>query len=263
MMFGGGRSANTKRKCKQKLIQLKITLEDSYNGARKSFEYSKRTTCKKCFGSGSADPNANSKCGSCGGKGIKLVMQRMGHIVLQTQQTCRDCEGEGRVIKEKCKECKGEKVSFVTTKKEIDLDKGVPDGHRYTFVDEGDEYPDIETGDLYVEIFLQKHKDFIRKGADLVYKTDITLLQALTGFKLIITHLDGRKIEVKTKPDEIIKPGKLKTIKELGMPFFNSPYRYGNLYIDFEIIFPERLNEEEARQVSEVRKSFYFVDFGE
>lgn len=256
MMFGGHGKAQAKRKCKQKLVQLNITLEDSYMGTRRSFEYSRRIICKKCKGTGSANPNVTTKCGSCAGKGIKLVTQRMGNMLLQTQQTCQDCEGEGTVIKDKCKDCKGEKVQFITVKKEIDLDKGIPDGHRYKYTDEGDEYPEVETGDLYVEVFLQKHKDFIRKGADLVYKTEISLLQALSGFSIIITHLDGRKIQIKTKKDEVIKPGKLKTIKELGMPFFNSPFKHGNLYIDFDIIFPDKLNKDETKQICEVIQTF-------
>ena len=82
---------------------MKITLEDAYNAAKKTVEYSRRIICKKCKGTGSANPAANSKCGGCGGRGAKLVAQRMGHIMLQTQQTCPDCKGEGQVIKDKLK----------------------------------------------------------------------------------------------------------------------------------------------------------------
>ena len=112
----------------------------------------------------------------------------------------------------------------------IDLERGVPDGHKYKMANEGDEFPGDEAGNLIVKIFLQKHKVFIRKGADLLYKFKISLLKALTGVKIIINHLDGRKILIQSKPDEIIQPDTLKTVKELSMPFFNSPYRYGNLY---------------------------------
>jgi len=233
---------------------LKITLEESYNGGKKAFEYSRRCICIKCKGTGGANPAANNKCAGCQGKGIKNVMQRMGHIVLQSQQTCPDCKGEGQVIKDKCKDCKGEKVTYMNKKINIDIDKGVSDGHRYPFVNEGDEYPEIDTGDLFVEIFLEKHKDFIRKGADLVYKIEISLVQALTGVSFILTHLDGRKILIKSKKDEVIKPGVFKTVKDLGMPFHNTPFRYGNLYIDFEIIFPESLDTEEIKKISEILK---------
>ena len=79
------------------------------------------------------------------------------------------------------------------------------------------------------------------------YTTQISLLEALTGFEMVITHLDGREILVRTKPGEIIKPGVLKTVHECGMPFFESPYRFGNLYINFNIVFPSSLDEEQMK----------------
>ena len=245
---------NVKRKCKAKLVQVKITLEEFYNGAKKTVEFDKRTICSKCKGTGSSDPDAKTRCPSCNGKGVKLVMQRMGNMILQSQKTCDECRGEGEIIKEKCKECKGQKVKYIKTKHNLDIDKGVPDGYRYTVKDEGDQHPEIENGDTVFEIFLEPHKDFKRKGADLVYKCEISLLQALTGLKFVITHLDGKKILIYTKPGEIIEPLKMKTVKELGMPFFNSPYKYGNLYLDFEIIFPDKLTENESKKITEMRK---------
>ena len=250
-----GQRQNVKRKCKAKLVQLHISLEEAYNGATKSVSYDRRIICPKCKGTGSNNPNAKTSCPGCNGKGVRIEIKRMGNMVLQQQKRCNECQGEGVVIKEKCKECKGEKVKYVKIKKNLDIDKGVPDGHRYTIKDEGDQYPDIENGDVVFEIYLDKHKDFIRKGADLVYKCEISLLQALTGLKFVITHLDGRKILIHTQPGEIIKPMQLKTVKELGMPFFNAPYKYGNLYFDFQSIFPETLNEEQTTKLTTILKN--------
>jgi DnaJ family protein A protein 2 len=132
------------------------------------------------------------------------------------------------------------------------LDKGVPDGHRYTFKGESDEIPDVEPGDVIVEIVVDKHKKFIRKGANLVYVADITLIEALGGFEMSIQHLDKRNILIKTKPGEIIKPAELKTVKECGMPIFNSPYRFGHLYIQTNIIFPEKVSEEQTASLRKV-----------
>ena len=254
--FGGGnRARNEKRKCKAKKIDLHITLEDAYNGAKKVVEFKKRIICPKCKGNGSANPNDKTTCSSCNGKGIKLVIQRMGNMVLQSQKTCDSCNGEGTIIKEKCKECNAEKVKTIKHKINVDIDKGVPDGHRYKLNEEGDQYPEVENGDLIIEIFLDKHRDFIRKGADLIYKCEISLLEALIGFKTVITHLDGRKIIVMTKEGEIIKPKVLKTVKECGMPFFNRPYKYGNLYIDFQIDFPSKLSEEQIEKITKILKN--------
>ena len=77
-------------------------------------------------------------------------------------------------------------------------------------------------------------------------------MEALTGVKFAITHLDGRRILIESNPGEIIQPETLKTVEELGMPFFNSPYRFGNLYIDFQIAFPDKLTEEQNKKIAEI-----------
>ena len=86
----------------------------------------------------------------------------------------------------------------------------------------------------------------------MVYHADITLLEALSGFEMVIEHLDKRKIHIKTKPGEIVKPGDLKTVKECGMPFFNSPFRFGNLFIQFNILFPTKISEDQKTQLTKV-----------
>jgi DnaJ family protein A protein 2 len=48
---------------------------------------------------------------------------------------------------------------------------------------------------------------------------DITLVEALTGVDFVITHLDGRKIRIRNKPGEVIKPDDIKTVENHGMPF--------------------------------------------
>ena len=207
----GGRGAQqkVKKKTKSKLQQLKVTLEDLYKGAKKYIEVSRYRICKTCTGSGSKIKDANTKCGGCNGKGMKTVQRQIPMGIIQQTIQCPDCKGEGNVIKEKdkCKDCKGEKV--VQNKKliEVDIEKGAADGKRYTFSGESDEFPDVEPGDIVIELMQEKHKKFIRKGADLVYNMDITLLEALNGFKIAFEHLDGSKVLIQSKEGDIIKPG--------------------------------------------------------
>jgi len=237
--------SHRKEKTKSVLHTLKVSLEDVYKGNKRFLEISRYRVCKGCKGSGSKDANANTKCAGCQGKGMKVIMQKISMGYIQQTIHCPDCKGEGHVIKEtdKCTICKSQKVTQEKKMLEVDIDKGAPDGKRYVFAGESDEVPGIEAGDVIVEIMIDKHKKFIRKGADIVYNASITLLEALTGFEMIIEHLDGRKIHIKNKEGDIVKPGELKTVKECGMPFFESPFRYGNLFINFTIQFPEKLDQ--------------------
>jgi DnaJ family protein A protein 2 len=75
----------------------------------------------------------------------------------------------------------------------------------------------------------------------LLFEKEISLIEALTGVDFVITHLDDRKIRIKNKPGEVIKPDDIKTVENLGMPLHKTPYKFGNLFIIFKIVFPDSL----------------------
>ena len=216
-IFTGGGRKNVKRKTKSVLQEMVVSLEDIFVGKEKYLEIKRYRICKKCKGNGSKDPNANTKCPGCNGKRVKLVIQRMGNTILQSQQTCPDCRGEGYIIKneDKCEACNGQKVNQESKMLKILLDKGAPDGKRYTFEGESDEMPGYDPGDVIIEIRIKKHDVFER----------------------------SRKVLINSKKGEIIKPGMMKTVKECGMPFYDHPTRFGNLYIRFNVHFPKSLKE--------------------
>lgn len=122
---------------------------------------------------------------------------------------------------------------------EVTIDKGAPNGEKYVFHGEADEYPDIEAGDVVIQVNEEQHDTFKRRGADLMIEKEISLLEALTGIDFVLTHLDGRKIRIKNKPGEVIKPDDIKTVEGHGMPYHKSPYKFGNLFVVFKISFPE------------------------
>ncbi len=46
-----------------------------------------------------------------------------------------------------------------------------------------------------------------------------------------IEHLDGKKYIIATAPGEVLTNQELKTVKNLGMPFYKDSMSYGNLFI--------------------------------
>ena len=48
---------------------------------------------------------------------------------------------------------------------------------------------------------------------------EISLIESLTGVDFVLTHLDGRKIRIKNKVGEVIKPDDIKTVEGYGMPY--------------------------------------------
>jgi DnaJ family protein A protein 2 len=123
-----------------------------------------------------------------------------------------------------CKTCTGKKIKKEKKTIMVEVDKGAPNGEKYTKHGEGDEIPEAEAGDVIVILEEKKHKTFTRKGADLFMEKEITLLEALTGLEFVLTHLDGRKIRIKNTPGDVIKPDSKFTVENLGMPFHKRVY---------------------------------------
>ena len=124
----------------------------------------------------------------------------------------------------------------------MDIEKGCPNGEAYTLHGEGDCVPDVDPGDVIVSVSVRKNKTFTRKGADLFYEKEITLLQSLSGVDFLIMHLDGRVIRVQSEKGQIIKPDATMTVEGMGMPFHKTSYKNGNLFIKFTVSFPDAVD---------------------
>eukprot|EP00415_Alexandrium_ostenfeldii_P005061 UN5061 len=109
-----------------------------------------------------------------------------------------------------CSSCGGQGKSFTTKQEcevlEVHIQKGSPDNHKVMFREMADEHPDADAGDVIFVLKQQEHADFKRKGADLFIERKISLVEALCGFEIGLTHLDGRKLLIKTSPGEIVRP---------------------------------------------------------
>ena len=167
----------------------------------------------------------------------------------QSSGPCEHCGGTGYMID-------SDKWDIVKERKVIEaqIDKGAPHGERYVFHGESDEAPGKEPGDVVIVVDEQPHKEFKRKGADLLMEKEITLLESLTGCDFLINHVDGKKYRVKSTPGQVIKPDTLMTIEEKGLPFHKTPYQFGNLFVLFRVKFPENMNDSQCEKVKEALK---------
>ena len=67
------------------------------------------------------------------------------------------------------------------------------------------------------------------------------IFQALCGSRVEIPLLGGDQMMVNLQ-DEIVKPSTVKRIVGKGLPLPKDPGRRGDLIINFDIVFPERLS---------------------
>lgn len=249
-----GPQRERKRKAKPVLHLLDLSLADVYTGTKKKMKITRERICKECNGKGGKEDSI-SECTVCKGNGRVVKTITRGFMMTQTIAACDACRGRGKTIKDKCKTCGGACVVQDVKVQNIDVEKGTPDGYRYTFAGEADEYPGIEAGDIIIEVQLRKDKRFRRKGADLYIERDITLFEALAGTKFELDHLDGRKVALSTPENKIISHGEVLCAEELGMPFFGRSYKYGSLFITFSVQFPKTLTEAQMKAVKDSLKS--------
>ncbi|MQM16401.1 hypothetical protein Taro_049358 [Colocasia esculenta] len=248
--FGGGSSRGRRQKKGEDVIHpLKVSLEDLYSGTSKKLSLSRNVICSKCKGKGSKS-GASMTCAGCQGSGMKVSIRQLGPgMIQQMQHPCNECKGTGETINEKdrCPQCKGEKVVQEKKVLEVHVEKGMQNGQRITFPGEADEAPDCITGDIVFVLQQKEHPKFKRKGDDLFVEHTLTLTEALCGFQVVLTHLDDRQLLIKTNPGEVIKPDQFKGINDEGMPIYQRPFMRGKLYIHFTVDFPDSLSLEQCK----------------
>lgn len=244
MFFGGGRSRRQpgeKMRGKDTVHQMKVSLEELYNGATRQLAVQKNVICDTCKGIGGKEGSVQ-KCENCNGTGMDVRMRQIGPgMVQQIQQPCRACNQTGEKIREKdrCKTCSGKKVEKQRKILKCEIDKGMKDGQKLTFTGEGDQAPDIDPGDIVIVLDEKEHDVFRRQGSDLYMRMDIELADALCGFTRNIKTLDNRTLVIKSHPGEVIRPKELKCVVDEGMPIYGDPLEKGRLVIDFQIKFPK------------------------
>ncbi|KAF8802547.1 DnaJ-domain-containing protein [Phlegmacium glaucopus] len=242
--FGPGHGGGRGGKGENTTLNYEVTLGDLYNGKSVKMIMEKSVVCTLCKGSG-ARGNAKPKpCTTCEGKGWTSSTSRLptGQYGISRGQ-CASCKGAGEKLKEKerCKKCKGDKVVKEKTRQEIFIEKGMSDNQRIVLAGAGDQEPGVPPGDVAFLLKASPHESFERSGNDLLTHITITLSEALLGFsRVIITHLDGRGIKLRTPPGKIIKPQDSIVVRGEGMPLYRRPDEKGDLYVIFDIEMPDQ-----------------------
>lgn len=248
-MFGGGMRETGPKKARTIHHVHKVSLEDIYNGKESKLALQKSVICPDCDGRG-GKVGAVKTCSGCQGAGMKTIMRKMGPVIQRFQTVCPDCQGEGEIVREKdkCRKCKGKKTIVERKVLYVNVEKGVPSGYKIDFRGEGDQAPGIQPGDVQFEIEQKPHPRFQRKGDDLFYQAEINLFTALVGGDLWIECLDRspeipmRWLHIGLDSGEVITPGTVKMLRGEGMPMMRDPKFKGNLYIQFDVKYPSRLN---------------------
>ncbi len=260
--FGGGGGQQRQRRFRGSDLRVKVrlNLKEILNGAEKKFKLKKYVTCEHCHGTGAEGNGGTETCPTCHGTGSVTRTQQSIFGMMQTQSVCPNCNGEGKIIKNKCKHCSGEGITYGEEVVEVKIPAGVAEGMQLTVSGKGNAGKrNGIAGDLLVVIEEESHPDLIRDDNDLIYNLLLSVPTAALGGTVEIPTIDN-KVKVKIEPGT--QPGKVLRLRGKGLPNVNS-YGYsngtGDLLVNISVYIPETLNKEEKQALEKMQNSDNFM----
>ncbi|VEL40684.1 unnamed protein product [Protopolystoma xenopodis] len=99
---------------------------------------------------------------------------------------------------------------------------------------------------------MHRHLIFHRRGDDLHTNISISIVDALNGFSMEVSHLDGHKVKIRR--DVVTWPGAILTVPGEGMPNYENNKVHGRLVIVFDVDFPKNyvFTEEQKSKVRDI-----------
>ena len=219
-----------------------ITFEEAVFGCKKEIDLTVKETCKTCNGSGAKPGTSPETCSKCGGKGQVVFTQQSFFGTVRNVQTCPDCQGTGKVIKEKCPDCRG--TGYIPMKKRyaVDIPAGIDNGQSTRMPGLGE--PGVNggpRGDVLVEVIVGRHPIFQRQDFDIFSTVPISFAVAALGGEVLIDTVDGKVVyDVKagTQTDTKIR------LRGKGVPSWRNKDVRGDHYVTLVIQTPDKLKPE-------------------
>lgn len=246
--FGGGRrraDPNAPQRGANLRTQIKITFEEACFGTEKEIEIPSKVECKTCGGSG-AKPGTNPvKCGQCGGRGQVVQTQQSLFGMVQNVTTCPACGGKGTIIKEKCSDCHGQGYKSKKEKLQVTIPAGIDHGQSVRLRGKGEPGKNGGArGDLLVEVYVERHKEFQRSDYDIYSTVKISYSRAALGGDVIIPTIDG---DVAYNVKAGTQTGTRVRLRGKGVPSLRNSKMRGNHYVDLIVDVPTSLTKEQKK----------------
>lgn len=226
--FGGmgnmGGPQRRQRQTPEKLIDVNISVIDSYKSNPKNIVYNRKHMCTDCSGQG----GERQQCGHCGGQGV--VNQRVGTAMFVQMVTveCPTCKGKGHTFKTLCHSCSGDGTKPSMEQITINVPHGIDNGQMIKVQGKGD-FHENTYGNLVIRFNVSPVDNFEKHSNDLIYNKFFDL-ESLKNDSFEVPHPDGT-ISIRV-PNEFDTTKPLR-VKSKG--FRNS--QIGDLYVKLNVRF--------------------------
>lgn len=225
-------------------INVKLTLEEMYNGVQKKVIYKKLSKCEPCNGTGGETIN----CGTCNGIGVMTHTQNTPFGQIQSTVQCPNCLGSGSVITKKCETCSGNGVNQKNIPFEFDIPKGIMDGEMLRVHGMGNSVRNGIDGDLIINVIEIPHNKFKRLGMDIHQRINLSFKDLVLGNDSVEIDTIDNKIRFKVNPGT--KVGTLLRVPNKGFIRENDN---GDMLLEVWIDIPINVDEEEKEKINSLK----------
>ena len=257
-IFGGrtgSRNSNGPMKGANLRTSVRITFEEAVFGCKKEIELTIKETCKTCNGSGAKPGTSPETCSKCGGKGQVVYTQQSFFGTVRNVQPCPNCQGTGKVIKDKCVDCHGSGYIPMKKRYSVDIPAGIDNGQSTRMPGLGE--PGINggpRGDVLVEVIVGRHPIFQRQDMDIFSTVPMSFAVAALGGEIFIDTVDGKVVyDVKpgTQTDTRVR------LKGKGVPSWRNKEIRGDHYVTLVVQVPTKLTKLQKELLMQFDEAMY------
>jgi molecular chaperone DnaJ len=248
-MGGQGHQQSRARRGSDLQTEVGVDFLEACFGTDKEIKVKRHITCEDCDGSGAKEGSSPESCSYCHGRG--QVQVRQGMFAIST--SCPQCQGKGKVIRDKCGSCHGNGVVKQERKLNVKVPAGVSDGMRLLMRGEGEVGKNGGgTGDLFVYIHVKAHDEFQRDEDNIHSELKVIFTDLALGCELKVNTIEGEdtlKIKAGTQSGERLR------MKGKGIANVRTGRR-GDHFIHIQAVTPTKLNAKQKELLESLSKEF-------
>ena len=232
---GGGGGGRRAARGSDLRYNLRVSLEDAYNGLQKTINVPTAVACSTCSGTGAEGGAEPVSCPTCSGMG--KVRAQQGFFTVE--RTCPTCSGMGQIIKNPCRSCGGSGRVEKDRALSVNIPAGVETGTRIRLAGEGEAgMRGGPPGDLYIFIDVAQHELFERDGPNLYCKVPTSMAKAALGGAIEVPTIDGGRGRVQIPAGS--QSGRQMRLRGKGMPALRGG-AHGDMFIELAVETPVNL----------------------
>lgn len=264
-LFGGGRSSYSRNPGGPEpganiRVTIRISFDEMVKGCTKSVTINYKDECETCKGSGAKAGTQKETCKSCNGSGQVVRTQQTFLGMTRSVGQCPECGGTGKIIREKCPDCRG--IGYKNTRKtfEVTIPAGIETGQAVRVSGKGEPGKNGgRRGDLMVEVVVSGSNRFERDGNDVYTEEKISFPTAALGGTIIVQTVDG---QVEYKVPAGTQSGTKVRLRGIGISDVRDSKRKGDHYIILTVVTPTTLNSKQKKALGDYADTMGDTTYG-